>query len=1246
MEFLLVPRNVVQQAGHFHMIEALATLVLHPSPSVPWLQHPETHHSATRANRDGAHRLSSHHEPLVLRRCPPAVAITLASPLAMSSKPAPSIPSHSPFKAAAEVSFTPLSDAIAESSSQASARSSAGKRSSVTSERVEKRMVASEVNGRKERTRKSGGFLLDAVFTHPHPATEGRLSDGQLHVDKRKLNSSHTSEHSSPRASPLSRQVSVHGANEERVHDSRPSAMDPAQLVQMALNLSESRKRHVSNILQPPVSPAASRRIASGLDSAYGTVRGTPPRSRHVSRLIDGSPQHTPESLRSSQDGGGGVNAELVTNDDNVIYTFSPATLTRAEKVRRYFELASEHRRLLEYLPPLKPDSSAPEAPSVANATAQNNLVRVPTYYELGRPYNPLQALRDRRLRNQEKSPLATATEKFQNTDRINTWIDQVAEVSRDPDFRFGEDQIRLPELSGEQTGESSLPSETAPDHRKTDTVGSVVARPENGWTIEPAELLADTYWIEEADNKALIEDRHGRRLFPRRRCPSADHVPRSVESSRDNDAIADRRSMQDESESNDKHKQRHRHVLHLPERLRRHKELRGPRSRAGSTSTDSSVDARNPPALLFNSAEGGDENIGPLERHMREMIAKDEAGELPSPELVSPDHWESTHTQFPVDRQSMHRSGRNATHHANGHLSANSHKHKRSRSTDSRNERHGPGSSSMDELVSDSPGSPVVPRRLPTMGMDLSPPKQDQLSPSDQKPKGRRLPLFRTRSKDQHNIEQTDFAGHFGSALSPVQSVEHAELQPSRSSLDVKQPTAISRQLTAESNTNSLRRLNTGNTTTDISTGSSGGRRFFKGGRIGELMRNESFRLGDRFRNNRDRPGETSDASRAASDASDPEDDWPKKHPRSVTDNQEYDSDVSPRASLDRGRLNPKSKYYTSNLPSFISGAGRERRTAAAQAVSDPISRQQKEHREGTRSPRFDRLAPPKINLPDGDSLSVTDAASLRSRNYLDPYDDAPRTKSVSRQSSISFEPPRSTTSSNQMARRHARSGISGLDGQRHWSISDQSRPEKSNKVTSRDIARVRALLLASGIKAHEILEKWNAIPEAPSQQIAQAAQIAEQETQHVRRKEEHLVAADILSQDLSSTLTSFERSLAGFQDSTARRLGSQLDDLQRRAADQLTKLVEETSDEADTFNVELTTKQPQEIKRVDDAVEAMFRQRRRQFRLLRRTGFKLLEWLVLCILWWVWFIFVLINTSRKIVVGTLALLKWLLWF
>jgi hypothetical protein len=280
-----------------------------------------------------------------------------------------------------------------------------------------------------------------------------------------------------------------------------------------------------------------------------------------------------------------------------------------------------------------------------------------------------------------------------------------------------------------------------------------------------------------------------------------------------------------------------------------------------------------------------------------------------------------------------------------------------------------------------------------------------------------------------------------------------------------------------------------------------------------------------------------------------------------------------------------------------------------------------------------------PRIKLPDDEPGNVSEPGMSPSKAngpLRVQYDER---KSISH-SNLAF------VETGAILPKH-RGNNTGDRGKRHWSISDYARRSgQTEAVTARDIARARALLLASGIKAHEIYNKTSTVRIPPSPTTCKAAETAGREVGTVTCQQENAVAAQMLSESLDRTVSDFEKSLEGFQTGTTRQLGLQLDELSRKATDRLTKLVQEMSDEADAFNVELTTKVPQDLKRVDEAIDEMFRLRRRQFRMLRRTGFKLLEWLLLGIMWWVWFVVVVVNTFRKCFVFGVRTVKWLVWF
>ncbi|SMR42062.1 unnamed protein product [Zymoseptoria tritici ST99CH_1E4] len=1141
------------------------------------------------------------------------------------------LPSGSrPSTAAADVSFTPRNPQPVESriprwrrsrsskSPSDSDNTSVASRSSYNGKRAgssELPLPASEgrngtVKSTPKRLMKSGGFLLDSAFANGH-FHKKELNDSavrrnvpQVQVEKAKTAADRVSGDSSRRGSPLSRQVSNDDSTgySGRSYASPSPSMDPAQLVQMALSLSESRKRHVSSTLPVPISPAGTRRVVSDR-----------PFNKRSSLLSDGVAHISPESPRSS----GQYGSEIVNDGAELVsFNFSPATLSRADKARRYFELASEHRRLLEHLPPLKSDRHAHGNYTLqANSSpgsAHYDLTRVPSHINaqrgLGRSYNPLQSLRNRRLRNRERRSLPAPPDTWQQTDRIKAWINNVETASKDPAFRPGGDHVRLPSFPGELRGQDQVQANPSARHRRTDTVTSVITRPENGWTIEPAELLADTYWLEKRGNKACIEDRHGNKLFPNLARASVDLPRRSKEyhgkdTDPEHDATSDKYSLKDETEDENRTKLRRRDLLPIPG-LRRKNHA----SRSASVESGSSDEGRGP-AHRYGDARSGGENTGPLERHMRDMMVKEANGELSSPETHVSDHWDTQRKQIPGGSGSIGRAQRESVSSMGGRLSTDFTAYRRVRSADGRAGSVGHRNESEEKVF----GGP-----LPAKASGSAQPATLQHAPST----SRRTEDTdqELRSKDQNHVERHDFAETFDTPLYPVVSGEPASIK-ARASLEIPRAPRITRHKTSDSFGSGLRRSDTSGTIGDKST-KDGKRRFFKAGRIGEIVRTEGSRIGDRLRSGRDRSGEVAaDSSKAHSD-SDAEEDR--------QDN--YDSEVSPRASLDQSR--PKAKYHTSGLPSFKSPSARGREHNMAESTasddSDTVNRQ----RTRKRADRSASPTLPTINLPNDNTTANMETPAER-MNYS--------MKSASQQH-LSFGALPAIRAGD---RRGAL--VTAHGGRRHWSISDpthQQKPRVLEKVTARDIARIRALLLATGIKAHEIHQQADDVNDKRSGLILKVSELTGDKMTNVTRKEECLVAGRLLSDDISTTLGNFEKTVQHFQSTTAKDLSAQLDELSHRVSDQLTKLVHETSDEADAFNVELTTKQPQEVKRVDEAVDEMLRQRRRQFRLLRRTGFKLLEWLVLGIMWWLWFLVVLFNMVKKVVMGGVRAVRWLVWF
>ncbi|EMC94873.1 hypothetical protein BAUCODRAFT_565358 [Baudoinia panamericana UAMH 10762] len=1118
---------------------------------------------------------------------------------------------------ATDVSFHRVGDHNGEASSQARSHSSGSK-----GKEREERGSYDGPTIRKERPardRTSGGFLLETSLPNgaPHGTSSGvgdkrrSAPNGPLYVDKRRRHAgARMSAESSLGSSPLSREVSMDGAMNEDRPQSAPG-LDPAQLVQMALDLSESRRRHVSGPLRVPLSPKDSRRSSARQRISY--------MANDSSRVPSGQ-LHEPLSVADD-----GIRMATETQ-----LKPSPATLSRAEKARKYFELASEHRRLLHHLPPLKPDSTAKGNHSISTANSPGStypeITRTPTHagatHDLGRPYNPLQALRNRRLRNRERQVLPAPPEAWQDVDAIGRWIDEVEKATRHPLFRETRDTITLPRFHGDIRG-SDTNQDAIKGHRRTDTASSVLTRPENGWSIEPCELLADTYWTEKGSNRYLLESSRGSPVFPRH----ARHSVEKVRVSQDGhgESPATPQGNRDDADHVPFHKRAHRATHLLPRRTRPSR-----LARSGSNSSVSSDGRPTPMPLRPEDDSTGILNIGPLEKHMRQMIARDERGELTSPELVSPDHWDSKHTVFPILHSEAGRPRRESVARANGRLSVGpvpSH-HRRAKSADGRMD--GRVSTEILELSHADSLSPVAPGSASPREAGLS----FTTKRNEHSKRLHRLPLFRADSRDRPSdqTERMDFANGADHLHRDIPQPEP------RSSQESTRPLGVQRHVTADS-THSLRRQGTSTTASGSSRepGSAVGR-FFKGGRIGEMVRSEGARFSDRFRN-KDRMDDVLPVSEesALSHGSDDE----------TAAGEAVDVDPSPRTSIDQRRSRPR--YNLQHLPSFKHPLGRNSANLAPPTRDgDPITRQQRAQREAGRSPRFDRLAPPRINLP-------ADEESPLSTTRSGVFGDYDRRKSYgflgarSRDGShTSLGTPGEMHPNNHLAPTTGLTKLQSDSRHRHWSISDRMpQPEEVNhRMTMRDVARVKALLLSSGVKARELLRQADSPRAKPLPLYHNVAAFLEIPMTDVPLREEHVIASRKLADYLSSSLSAFDSSIRSFEHGPAKEIDDRLSALQRRAMDDLTSTVQNTSDEADAFNVELTTKAPQDVKRVDDAIDDILRERRRQWRLLRRTGFKLLEWLVLGIMWWVWFVVMIFKTFQRAFIALLRVVKWLLWF
>ncbi|KJR87179.1 uncharacterized protein SPSK_01372 [Sporothrix schenckii 1099-18] len=328
----------------------------------------------------------------------------------------------------------------------------------------------------------------------------------------------------------------------------QPLDLDSAQIVNMALNLSESRRRAarrtVSQQLPPRLSPLPDNAVGGSLlrqlqqqrrisrtmspkpDRAGGgrvSSSGQFPSGQHPhGSTSTGSPLQPPfELLPDGTPGGQGPYR----------YHFSQSTLARAQKAKDHLELLAQHRRLLELIPPLTPDATSrsratslgsppttsaipgqPQPLFMTGTNSNGDLVLSST--RLGRPYNPLQYIRNRKVRVRERRTIDGQAQGFGDVIRTTDWIDDVAKWTATGQGRML-GGYTLPAFHTADAGAALQSSPPSISRTAGQTAPAKPKRPRIDWIIDPADMIADVYWLEQGDNMKLVEDHHWRRVFP-----------------------------------------------------------------------------------------------------------------------------------------------------------------------------------------------------------------------------------------------------------------------------------------------------------------------------------------------------------------------------------------------------------------------------------------------------------------------------------------------------------------------------------------------------------------------------------------------------------------------------------------------------------------------------------------------------------------------------------------------------------
>lgn len=921
---------------------------------------------------------------------------------------------------------------------------------------------------------------------------------------------------------------------------------------------------------------------------------------------------------------------------------FNPtvATLLRRDKARAYIELRAEYMRLLDYLPPLKEDANAPGnfifTSNAVPGSPQAQLTRMPSYankqHELGRPYNPIQALRNRRSRARERLALPQEPADFSDIDQVHEWVDEIEEQSKRPGYRR-EDRVSLPQLH--------------PDHEGQSTQAKP-SKLQQGWSFTPEELLADAYWLESDGSKTFIEDRNGRRIFPPREPPKqqkhdflqprpskeySDKRRRSWVDGLPGTAVDPTTGDESEHGSERGRKGRLLPAIRADSRLRKGRSSPRKHSTGYSDSSDSDSDARK-----VRKSFDSQHNTGPLALQMKKQLELQTKGLNSKSSAIftpdTPDKWGRALDDVPDGKIS--RNSLEVPRFVNGSARIDEHAPlkmpPRTRTNPLTPIKSAEPRSSIED-DSTAPSTPLHTRHFPHIGSDLSPPPSRAGSDLG-KTKRSKLNIFHSSydREDKHETKHESDAGPEKKQGSRQTSEEPQE-SSSLGNAILAAPGAVKNLLSHRKNDSvsslpSLDKLRR-KETQDFREPHSAVTRFFKG------VKHEGTKVGDIiFRRER---GDDTDASTVSDRNSVEFDDDYTRNGRPTISRTVTSATAGSATSENDGR-------YHLKLPSFRPAHEALSDNDEASDLEHHISRQSRERRDD-RSPRIDRLLPPRMDLERFSTASpMATLGPVQSRDQDRVNEQLAHPGGVF---PVSL-PPTALRSAQDT---HHSASRPGLDGKRHWSIADDNdehgleRKKRPNAVSQADIARIRALFLCSGVKAKEISRRAQTPRPQVPQFLAFAAETAMEQLFPVPRKEEHVLAARILVHDLERSTSALHNACEQFRSGTIRDLNKRVTELRDSIESDLMPRIFESGDKAVRITSEVSGQGPLQVKQINDEIDRIFRQRRRHTRWIMGWGWSAVEWTIVVALRFASIIFAVYGLVKSVIGMIWGIFRWLLW-
>ena len=1077
----------------------------------------------------------------------------------------------------------------------------------------------------------------------------------------------------------------------------QPSTFDtnPAQIVSLALSLGESRRRQFSINRLTPSDPLGGRRIASSdqnspryvtspiLGGAGGSLKQHLQQQRRSSRNI--SPRspafdssHSPRSSREQSQAAPTL-APPFTYDLINEFNINPsnATLARADKAKITLELLYEYRRLLQYLP--KFPVSSPSRPSTAKGKGK----RFPEEQDpLGRLYNPLQYIRNRKVRVRERKTFDAEADGWKDLTRVQNWVASVAGERADNVSRVDDKYPLPPFVAAQPVAPIDSPSPTSSIRNSRALAASKHIRQGGGWNTTPWDLLADAYWLDQDDNKRLIEDREGNKIYPVKR-PVNESLSRltrdsAPSSTRRSDSLT-RPSQSPEKmaspapetpDSLPEKRGRARHKFRdsitslqnygsSPDRKNLWK--LNIRSRSPSSSSESTTDSLHRPGRMGALKIRERQDSALLEKQFRDRLAKETKNTRDSPEG-------GQNSGFVSEADGVHHSF------SNGKATRNAKKigKQRGRPAGDRadeltssspvvtveepeEERGRRPRTSFEEFDSTAPSSPISPEFAPSIAINLTPP---QKQPSSLRPLARPSRSRDGAGRKNHSINATDFAD--ATHLSRNNTLEADDEDNFVDALpQLETPGFLSPKAAENVGKKLHHRRSDSNSLRKPKDSDSRLKDLFKGNRFTEAV-------GDIFRRRDLHPHDDyvpSPASSVASDVSEAEENPSSPKPRKRHRWSKNKNEMEDNQALSRQNTSDAApvKYHRSDLPTFRSPFRSGEDTSVL--TDDHITTQQKARRELGRSSRFGRLAPPTLNMR---GISPSPSSSLSRVTTYETNEDS-RRSSADRHPLGGFQFPNQLKSTRGMdpissPRGPPPTGLSGLDSRRRPSPPDDRQRLNSNlslaipsrsflqtgkTVTPRDIAQIRATIVHNGVFASGVLRRMHEIRTPPPQLLLDLqGKYPRTPLPIVSRMQEQVAASRILRDYIEDAKEAIQSAIYNFADVTDPDLHETINQVGEHISEELTPAVRCLATEADVLLNDLNTTHRLEIKALGDTIDAILRAKRQRFRSLRRSVWVVVEVVINVVLFLFWVCMLLFRITRGFVKGTYRVARWLVVF